>query len=104
MALPELFSLAGRTAIVTGGAQGLGRAMAEGLLAAGAAVVLYDCDAERGEATAQELGALGAARFVRGSVTEPGEIEAGVRSAVEAFGGVDVLINNAGLKSPPGGH
>ncbi|HEY7065062.1 MAG TPA: glucose 1-dehydrogenase [Chloroflexota bacterium] len=104
MPFPDIFQLTGRVAIVTGGAQGLGRAMAEGLLHAGAAVVLYDCDAARGDAAARELAALGPTRFVRGSVTEPDEVAAGVRSAVEAFGGVDVLINNAGLKSPPGGH
>jgi NAD(P)-dependent dehydrogenase (short-subunit alcohol dehydrogenase family) len=104
MALAELFGLEGRAAIVMGGAQGLGRAMAEGLLTAGAAVVLFDCDTELGKAAAGELATLGPTRFVQGSVTEPDEVAAGVRATVEAFGGVDVLINNAGLKSPPGGH
>src|SRR5215208_2488490 len=95
-----MFRLDGRVAIVTGAAQGLGRAMAEGLAEAGASVVVYDLDVERGEAAARELRALGPARFVRGSVTEPAAIEA----AVEAFGGLDILVNNAGLKGPPGGH
>jgi NAD(P)-dependent dehydrogenase (short-subunit alcohol dehydrogenase family) len=104
MPFPDLFGLNGRVAIVTGGAQGLGRAMAEGLLEAGAAVVLYDLDAERGAATAVELAALGPTRFVAGTVTDPDAVTACVQATQEAFGGVDVLINNAGLKSPPGGH
>jgi NAD(P)-dependent dehydrogenase (short-subunit alcohol dehydrogenase family) len=104
MAFPDLFRLDGRVAIVTGGAQGLGRAMAEGLLEAGAAVVLFDCDVPRGEATARELAALGPTRFVAGSVADEAAVAACVQAAQDAFGGVDVLINNAGLKTPPGGH
>jgi NAD(P)-dependent dehydrogenase (short-subunit alcohol dehydrogenase family) len=101
---PAMFRLDGRVAIVTGAAQGLGRAMAEGLAEAGASVVVYDLDVERGEAAARELGALGPARYVRGSVTEPTAIEAAIEETVGAFGGLDILVNNAGLKGPPGGH
>jgi NAD(P)-dependent dehydrogenase (short-subunit alcohol dehydrogenase family) len=104
MRFPDMFGLQGRVAIVTGAAQGLGRAMAEGLLEAGAAVVVYDCEAARGEATGRELSALGPTRFVAGDVRDPDQVAAGARAAVEAFGGVDILINNAGLKTPPGGH
>jgi gluconate 5-dehydrogenase len=78
--------------------------MAEGLAEAGASVVVYDLDVERGEAAARELGALGPARYVRGSVTEPTAIEAAIEETVGAFGGLDILVNNAGLKGPPGGH
>jgi NAD(P)-dependent dehydrogenase (short-subunit alcohol dehydrogenase family) len=99
-----MFRLDGKVAVVTGAAQGLGRAMAEGLVEAGASVVIYDLDVERGEAAARELGAAGPARFVRGSVTDPEAIAGGVQATLDAFGGVDVLINNAGLKGPPGGH
>jgi NAD(P)-dependent dehydrogenase (short-subunit alcohol dehydrogenase family) len=85
----------GRTAIVTGGARGIGAATAERLARDGARVVVVDVLEEEGRATAEALGAT--ARFVRADVAEPADVEAAVADAVAAFGGVDVLVNNAAI-------
>jgi NAD(P)-dependent dehydrogenase (short-subunit alcohol dehydrogenase family) len=86
--------LEGRTAIVTGGASGLGRAMAELFVQEGARVVIADLDAERGEALAARVGA--AAAFRRTDVAERDEVQGLVDFAVERFGGLQVMVNNAG--------
>jgi gluconate 5-dehydrogenase len=95
----NLFSLEGRTALVTGSSRGLGRAMAEGLAAAGAAIVLNGSDQDRLSAAATEMKARGctveAARF---DVTD----EAAVKAAFERLDRngieVDILVNNAGIQ------
>ena len=89
--------LAGRTAVVTGGAQGLGYAIAEVFVAEGARVMLGDLDLERNRAAAQALGGDDAARAVRCDVTSPAEVDALVAAAVEQFGRLDVMVNNAGI-------
>ena len=88
--------LAGRTAVITGGAQGLGRAVAERFVAEGARVVVGDVDLAAAEATAAELGE-GAAVAVRCDVTDEGQVTALVAAATEAFGNLDVMVNNAGV-------
>jgi gluconate 5-dehydrogenase len=100
----ELFDLSGKSAIVTGGAHGIGRDMAQALAEAGANVVLCARNAERCEQAASELAALGVEAFgMRCDVREPGEIQAVVDRTTEAFGRVDVLVNNAGTAwgAPP---
>ncbi len=88
----------GRRAIVTGAASGIGRATAELLAAEGAAVVLADVNAEAGEAAAAGIRDRGGrAVFVRCDVTSSADCAATVRTAVEAFGGLDILCNNAGI-------
>ena len=87
--------LAGRVAIVTGGASGLGRGMVECLVEEGASVVIADVNREGGEAVAQELGA--ATAFKQTDVADPDQIQAAVDFAVERFGGLHVMCNNAGL-------
>ena len=87
--------LEGRTAVITGGAQGLGRAIAERFVAEGARVVLGDIDLAAAESTAAELGE-GRALAVRCDVTSESEMEALV-AAAGTFGGVDVMVNNAGV-------
>ena len=82
-----------RVAIVTGGGRGIGRAIAERLAAEGASVVVNDMDEGSAEEVARALG--GAAQV--GSVAEPAVAEAAVAMAVQRFGGLDILINNAGL-------
>lgn len=85
----------GKVAIVTGAAQGTGAAIARLFAAEGGRVVLADVKQEAGEALARSLGPN--ARFVRLDVRVPDDWQAGVRAAVEAFGGVDVLVNNAAI-------
>ena len=89
--------LAGRTAIITGGAQGLGYAIAEAFVAEGARVVLGDLDLGRTEAAAAELGGSGVARAAHCDVTSSAEVDALVTATVEEYGGLDVMVNNAGI-------
>jgi NAD(P)-dependent dehydrogenase (short-subunit alcohol dehydrogenase family) len=86
--------LAGRTAIVTGGASGLGRATVELFVHEGAQVVIADLDADRGEALAARLGP--AAVFHRTDVAERAAVQGLVDFAVERFGTLHVMMNNAG--------
>ncbi len=87
--------LAGKVAIVTGSASGIGRGIAERFLAEGARVVIADMDRERGEALAGQLGAE--ATFRGADVSDPAQVGALVESAVEIFGGLDIMVNNAGV-------
>jgi NAD(P)-dependent dehydrogenase (short-subunit alcohol dehydrogenase family) len=93
---PRQRDLRGRVAIVTGAAMGIGQASAMALAAEGAAVVVADIEEEAGEATAEAIRAAGgAARFVRTDVTSMADFEVLARETVEAFGGIDILVNNA---------
>ena len=89
--------LAGRTAIVTGGAQGLGYAVAELFIAEGARVVLGDLDLDRTRAAVERLGGADVASAVRCDVTAAADVDALVAAAVEEFGSLDVMVNNAGI-------
>jgi NAD(P)-dependent dehydrogenase (short-subunit alcohol dehydrogenase family) len=84
-----------KVAIVTGGASGLGCATVERFVAEGAMVVIADRDAERGEALAASLGP--AAAFRRTDVSQRDDVQALVDFAVERFGGLHVMMNNAGI-------
>ncbi|OBG36716.1 3-oxoacyl-ACP reductase FabG [Mycolicibacter heraklionensis] len=88
--------LDGQTAVITGGAQGLGFAIAQRFVAEGARVVLGDLNLEATEAAAQRLGA-DVAVAVRTDVTDAADVEALVSVAVERFGGLDIMVNNAGI-------
>ena len=87
--------LEGRTAVVTGGAQGLGRAIAERFVAEGARVVIGDVDVDLADKTAANLGRE-SATAVRCDVTSEADVEALVAAAGD-WGGVDVMVNNAGV-------
>jgi NAD(P)-dependent dehydrogenase (short-subunit alcohol dehydrogenase family) len=89
--------LAGKVAIVTGGAGGIGRATAELLAQEGASVVIADISVEDGEALAGELG--DAAAFKQTDVSDADEVQALVDFAVNTFGGLHVMFNNAGISS-----
>lgn len=96
----ERFTLAGRVAVVTGGARALGRQHALALAEAGARVAICDVLVEEGERTRTELEALGCpAFFARADVTKGEEIEEFLLGVEEALGSVDVLVNNAARPS-----
>jgi NAD(P)-dependent dehydrogenase (short-subunit alcohol dehydrogenase family) len=84
-----------KSVLITGGASGLGAACAQTLSQAGANVVIADLNSDAGEALASQLGQ--SAQFVKTNVTEEDSVQAAVQAAVEAFGGLHVLINCAGI-------
>ena len=85
----------GKGALVTGGASGLGRAAVEALHGAGAGVVIVDLPQSQGEVFAKELGDR--ARFAATDVTNPEQVQAAVGVAAEAFGGLHIAVNCAGI-------
>ena len=87
--------LAGKTAIITGGASGLGRATVERFIEEGAQVVVADVDKERGEELAEKLG--NSARFKSTDVSDAEQIQELVDFAVSEFDGLDIMFNNAGV-------
>jgi meso-butanediol dehydrogenase/(S,S)-butanediol dehydrogenase/diacetyl reductase len=93
--------IAGRSIIVTGGAQGLGEGIVRRLADEGARVVVADLNGAKAEAVAAELKGKGQdAIAVQVDVAERAEVKAMVDRTVEAFGGIDVLFNNAGFNKP----
>ena len=95
--LPRRKSHAGRIALVTGAASGIGKAIATRLAAEGACVVIADLDLEKARAAAAELGSTDVAIGVQANVTDEGAVQAAVDATVLAFGGIDLVVNNAGL-------
>jgi len=97
MKVQKLFDLTGRVAIITGGSVGLGRQMAEGLAEMGANLVLCARKKERCEQAALELQKLGVKTLAFGcDVKDPAGVQTVVEAAVDEFGSIDTLINNAG--------
>ena len=93
----DLFRLDGKTALVTGGGRGLGRYMAEALADAGANLILCSRKKEALEEVREGIQARGGkAVAVAGDVTEPEDVESILGEAEEAFGDIDVLVNNSG--------
>jgi 3-oxoacyl-[acyl-carrier protein] reductase len=89
--------LAGRIAAITGGAQGLGFAIAQEFVAEGARVVLADLDLDATAVAARQLGDASVAAAVRCDVTSAEQVEALVADAVAQFGRIDIMVNNAGI-------
>lgn len=96
--IAQLFDLSGKVAIVTGGALGIGQAIARRLAEAGAAVVIADINLEAARATADEIAGRGAKAFaLRADASRVEEAQATVRQTVEQFGRLDILVNDAGI-------
>jgi 2-deoxy-D-gluconate 3-dehydrogenase len=100
----QLFDLAGRVAVVTGGNGGIGLGMARGLAAAGAAIAIVGRNEAKSNAAVAELTASGArAVAIAADVTDQAEVDAMVAAVLAAFGRLDILVNNAGIniRKPP---
>ena len=95
--MPKPRSHATRIALVTGAASGIGKAIATRLAAEGACVVIADLNLEAAEQVAAELGGPDVAIGVRADVTDAGQVAAAIDATVLAFGGIDLVVNNAGL-------
>jgi 2-dehydro-3-deoxy-L-rhamnonate dehydrogenase (NAD+) len=87
--------LSGRCAVVTGGAQGFGRGIAERFVASGAKVAIWDNDRDLADETARSMGS--SASSYRVDVSESVEVEAATTDTIAAFGRIDILVNNAGV-------
>ena len=92
--------LTGKTAVITGGASGIGLASVEGFVAAGARVVAADIQDEKGNALVERFGA-DTVRYVHCDVTSGKDLAAALQSCVDEFGGLDILFNNAGHGGTP---
>jgi 3-oxoacyl-[acyl-carrier protein] reductase len=93
----QLPLLSGQTAVITGGAQGLGYAIAERFIAEGARVVLGDVNLEATEVAAKQLGGDDVALAVRCNVAKADEVDTLLKTAVDRFGDLDIMVNNAGI-------
>ena len=92
--------LKGRRAVVTGGGQGIGRAIAARLLASGAAVSLWDRDRSLTEAVRDELSSHGTVHHVAADVSDAAAVEGATQATISALGGIDILVANAGIAGP----
>ncbi len=95
--MPKPKPLATRIALVTGAASGIGKAVATRLAAEGACVVIADLSAEKAIAAAEEIGNTDVAIGIAADVTDEAAVQAAIDACVLAFGGIDIVINNAGL-------
>lgn len=89
--------LKGRCAVVTGGARGIGYAIAERLVRSGATVSLWDMDAEAAASAALELSKLGPVHLAQVDVTDEASVQKAAEKSLEAMGKIDLLVNNAGI-------
>ncbi|WP_368384653.1 SDR family NAD(P)-dependent oxidoreductase, partial [[Clostridium] scindens] len=98
-ALEKLFSLEGKTAIVTGGAQGIGSVVAMRMAEVGANIAIFDMQEEKARKTAKEIAeATGKKTAAYGvDVTDPVQVKAAIEQADADMGGLDLLFNNAGI-------
>lgn len=90
-------NISGKAALVTGGAAGIGEAVARLLVAEGARVAIADRDASRGSELASSLGGADKAVFIHAELTSEADCRRSVEETVRVFGGLDILVNNAGV-------
>ena len=95
--MPQAKPLAGRVAFVTGAGSGIGKAIATRVVAEGGCAVIADMNIENAQQVAQELGGSDYAVAVSVNVTDENAVKAALNAACLAFGGVDLVVNNAGL-------
>jgi rhamnulose-1-phosphate aldolase/alcohol dehydrogenase len=94
---PPPGELQGKVALITGAAGGIGRAIVDALSGAGACVVAFDVDGDGAEEAIRELGDSGLA--IGGDVTSEADVRSAFQAAIDAFGGLDILVSNAGIAS-----
>jgi len=103
MAYPgiQLFNLKGRTALVTGGSKGLGKAIADGFASAGASIVLVSRHGDEAASAAAEIAADHGVRTlgIEADITDQEQIASMVASTTKSFGGLDILVNSAGINT-----
>jgi len=98
--MPTQYDFSNRSGVVTGGAQGIGRAVVERLLQGGAAIAIWDRDKPLAEKTAMELATRGKVVAIGVDVTDYPSVERARDETVKAFGKIDILVNNAGIAGP----
>lgn len=94
------FDLSGRTAIVTGAAQGFGRAITERFLQSGAEVAMWDVDPAELDKAAREVSSLGRVHPVQVDVSNLEAVNAATADTLKALGKIDILVGNAGIAGP----
>ncbi len=94
------YDLKGRRAVVTGAAQGFGRAIVERFLDSGASVALWDLDVDESAKAARELGTRGRILTQAVDVSDLAQVESAAAATAAAFGGIDILVANAGIAGP----
>jgi 2-dehydro-3-deoxy-L-rhamnonate dehydrogenase (NAD+) len=99
-AMTNKIDLTGRNAVVTGGAQGIGRAIVERFLESGAAVAIWDRDVDLAKKTAAELQKRGRIATFAVDVTKYSDVERARDETIKALGRIDILVNNAGIAGP----
>ncbi len=95
--MSDLFDISGRTALITGGSRGIGLMIAEGMVRAGASVIVSSRKTEDLRATAAELSKLGSCEAITGDVSTPDGVAALARATREIHPTLDILVNNAGV-------
>ncbi len=96
--ISQLFDLSGKSAVVTGGAKGIGQAVSFRLAEAGAGIMVSDIDMDAASKTAEEIQARGGrAEVIEAEASSSSDAEKTVQAALDAFGSVDILVNNAGI-------
>ena len=94
--MTDKIDLSGKVAVITGGTRGIGRGIAEALLAAGASIAINGRSADKGQQALSEIGGGDRAAFFAGDVKKQTDVESLIAKTIERFGRVDILVNNAG--------